>query len=130
MRRLSSSQARERAVELLYEAEIKGVTPMAILEAQVVVPDPLVEELVGGTGERLVTIDALLSTFAVGWPLERMPIVDRTVMRLATYELLARPDVSVAVIISQAVELAKSLSTADSSRFVNGVLASVARNVR
>jgi N utilization substance protein B len=114
----------------LYEAEIKGITPAELLEAQVVAPDPLVSELVGGVGERLSTIDALLSTHSVGWPIERMPVVDRSVLRLATYELLARPDVSVAIVISQAVELAKLLSTADSSRFVNGVLGAVARNVR
>ncbi len=130
MRRLSSSQARERAIELLYEAEIKGLDGPAVVESQVLESDPLVRELVVGVTERLSTIDAVLTTHSIGWPLERMPILDRCILRLATYELLARPDVSIAVVISQAVELAKAMSTADSSRFVNGVLGSVARSVR
>ena len=68
-------------------------------------------------------IDELVSSAAVGWELDRMPVVDRTILRLATWELLARPDVPVAVVIDEAVELAKQYSTEQSGGFVNGVLA-------
>jgi N utilization substance protein B len=75
-------------------------------------------------------IDELISSAAVGWELDRMPVVDRTVLRLATWELLARPDVPVAVVLDEAVELAKQYSTEQSGGFVNGVLSTVATQVR
>ena len=92
--------------------------------------DPYAAVLVQGVVQHRARIDALLSESAVGWELERMPVVDLAVLRLATYELLEEPDVPLAVVIDEAVELAGEYSTDDSGRFVNGVLSSVAAQVR
>jgi transcription antitermination protein NusB len=124
------SEARERALGFLYEAETKGITPRAVLEAQIVVPDELTALLVGGVEDQQEVIDNLISTHSKGWTLARMPAVDRAVLRLAICELQARPDTPTAVIIDEAVELAKRFSTDDSGRFVNGMLSSIARKVR
>ena len=124
------SDARERALYLLYEAHTKGIAPADTIDLQVVAPDELTTELVRGVGERLDEIDALIAATAKGWTLSRMPVLDLDVMRLATYELLARPHVPVAVVLNEAVELAKRFSTDDSGRFVNGVLATIAATVR
>lgn len=126
----SRREARERALSLLYEAEVKDLTPQDILDEQPVTPDPFVVELVGGVGERRSDIDALIERYAIDWTLERMPAIDRNVLRIAIFELLARPDVPVGAIISEAVELAKRYSTDDSGRFINGLLANVAIEVR
>ena len=123
-------EARERALSLLYEAAIKQVEPEAVLAELPVAPDPLATDLVRGVAGAQARIDQLVTEAAVGWQLERMPVVDRTVLRLATYELLARPDIPVAVAIDEAVELAKRYSTEQSGGFVNGVLATIARRVR
>jgi N utilization substance protein B len=77
-----------------------------------------------------VRIDGLIARFAIGWALDRMPVIDRCLLRLSTYELLERPDVPVGAIISEAVELANRFSTEESGRFVNGVLAAIAAEVR
>jgi N utilization substance protein B len=119
-------EARERALSLLYEADAKDVTPSEVMADLPVAPAVFVGELVHGVGERLVEIDALIATYAIDWTLDRMPVIDRTLLRMATFELLARPDVPTGVVISEAVELAKAYSTEESGRFVNGVLASIA----
>ena len=119
------TDARERALTLLYEAESKGVPPRDVLAAQVVEPDDLTTLLVGGVADRQDELDGLISTYSRGWSLERMPQIDRAVLRIATFELLARPDVPVPVVIDEAVELAKRFSTDDSGRFVNGMLTSI-----
>jgi N utilization substance protein B len=124
------SEARERALGLLYEAQAKGSEPADVLAALPVAPDPLATMLVEGVDAQRVEIDELLAGHARGWTLERMPVLDRTIMEIATYELLSRPDVPTAVAIDEAVELAKRFSTDDSGRFVNGVLAAIAREVR
>jgi N utilization substance protein B len=124
------SEARERAVHLLYEAEAREQTPAEVLAAQVLSPDAFTITLVGGIDENIDRIDALITSLARGWPLERMPAMDRAVLRLGTYELMCEPDVPTAVVIDEAVELAKRYSTEDSGRFVNGVLAAVAADVR
>jgi len=90
----------------------------------------LTKELADGVEHGRVDIDALIASHSKGWTLERMPAIDRTILRIATYELVSRTDTPVAVIIDEAVELAKRFSTDDSGRFVNGVLAAVARSVR
>jgi N utilization substance protein B len=95
-----------------------------------VAPEPLASLLVEGVEDHRAEIDALLTDHARGWTLERMPVIDRTVLRIATYELLDRPDVPTAVVIDEAVELAKRFSTDDSGRFVNGMLAAIAKKVR
>jgi transcription antitermination protein NusB len=118
--------ARERALDLLYEAETKALTPTEVLASLPADPDPFAEELVRGVEVELETIDALIAKHAEGWSVERMPAVDRQLMRIATYELIARTDVSRAVVIDEAVELAKDFSTAESGAYVNGVLSSIA----
>ena len=123
-------EARERALSLLYEAEVKGLEPSKVLEALPATPDPFTSELVEGVGTHLRRIDSLIAAAAVGWEVDRMALVDRTVLRLATYELLERDDVPVAVAIDEAVELAKQYSTENSGAFVNGVLSQLAREVR
>lgn len=95
-----------------------------------VAPEEYGLRLVVGLSSRLGDVDALVARFAAGWTLDRMPTVDRWILRIATYELLAEPDVPFAVVLDEAVELAKEYSTEDSGRFVNGVLAAVAAEVR
>lgn len=124
------SDARERALYLLYEAHSKGIAPADTLDLQVIEPDALTRELVTGVGADIGRLDELIAAKAKGWTLARMPVLDLNVMRLAVFELIARPDVPTAVVLNEAVELAKRFSTDDSGRFVNGVLASVAAEVR
>jgi N utilization substance protein B len=124
------SDARERALYLLYEAHSKAIDPAATIELQVVEPDPLTKELVLGVAQNLDEIDKQIAAKSKGWSLERMPVLDLSVMRLATFELLGRSDVPTAVVLDEAVELAKRFSTDDSGRFVNGVLSAVAAELR
>jgi N utilization substance protein B len=123
-------EARERALALLYEAEMKQLRTVEVLEALSVAPDPFTVALVQGAAAKQEHIDALMAAAAKGWEVERMPVLDRSILRLATYELIAEPEVPVAVIIDEAVELAKQYSTEFSGGFVNGVLATIARQVR
>jgi len=123
-------QSRERALTLLYEAELKGEPPADVLAALPMAPDPYVTTLVTLVGERGGEIDGLVDQAAIGWDLDRMAVVDRNVLRLATAELVACDDVPTAVILNEAVELASAFSTDDSGRFVNGVLATIATQVR
>lgn len=123
-------EARERALHLLYEADARGVTPGAVLEALPVAPDPFTTELVAGVGSHQEELDGLVAAASRGWALERMPALDRAVLRLAAFELAHRDDIPTAVAIDEAVGLAKAYSTEDSGRFVNGVLSAIARQVR
>jgi N utilization substance protein B len=126
----SRREARERALSLLYEAEAKACAPAAVLDDLPVPPDPFAGDLVSGVGAHLDDIDERIRRFARGWALERMPVLDRTVLRMGIYELLHHPDVPTGVVISEAVELAKRYSTDDSGRFVNGMLSSIAEEAR
>ncbi len=123
-------QARERALTLLYEAELKGSPPSAVLDELAVAPDAYTAALVETVESRRAEIDGLIDDAAIGWDLDRMAVVDRNVLRLAVAELLDRPDVPTAVILNEAVELASAYSTDDSGRFVNGVLATLATRIR
>jgi N utilization substance protein B len=123
-------RSRERALEMLYEAESKGVTPDVLLAELQVRPEQYATELIRGVVERAVEIDDLIVRHSKEWALDRMPVVDRQLLRMATFELLARADVPTAVVLDEAVELAKSYSTENSGRFVNGVLAAIALDVR
>jgi N utilization substance protein B len=121
------SKARKRALDVLFEADLRGLDAVTVLADRLAAAsDPPVPayavELVEGVVEHRPRIDELLSSYAEGWTLERMPGVDRAVLRIGVYELLWRDDVPDAVAIDEAVELAKSLSTDESPRFVNGVL--------
>lgn len=125
------SKARKRAVDILYEAELRERDAVAVLADRLADPDmPPVHDytvtLVEGVTEHRDRIDELITEYAEGWTLARMPAVDRAVLRLGLYELLWADDVDVAVAIDEAVELAKSLSTDDSPRFINGVLGRIA----
>lgn len=119
------TDARERALILLYEAESKGISPTEVLAAQISPADELTTLLVEGVASNQTRLDAVISAHSKGWTLQRMPTIDRNVLRIAGFELMARPDVPVAVVLDEAVELVKRFSTDDSGRFVNGVLAAL-----
>lgn len=122
--------ARERALHLLYEAEVKAVDGREIVLAQPLEVDALARGIVDGVATHRDDLDGRISAHLVGWTLQRMPLIDKIVLRMATFELLERPETPTAVILNEAVELAKRFSTDESPRFVNGVLASLAREIR
>jgi transcription antitermination protein NusB len=120
------SKARKRALDVLFESDQRGVDVLETLAGRLAESDPPVVEftveLVEGVVAHRERIDELLTTYSQGWSLDRMPAVDRAVLRLGTFELLWRDDVPDAVVVDQAVELARTLSTDDSPAFVNGLL--------
>jgi len=126
-------KARKRALDILYEADIRGIPALEVLQSQVARRsedgDPelnvYVSEIVHGVIEHGEYIDEVISTYSLGWTLQRMPAVDRSILRLACYEVLWNDDVPDAVVISEAVNMAQSLSTDESSTFVNGLLARI-----
>ena len=122
-------KARKKALDVLYEADLRGLSAVEVLDAKAddaaQTVNPYTSELVYGVAEHADRIDDLLSTYSQGWTLDRMPAVDRNLLRIGAYELLWRDDVPPAVAISEAVELAKSLSTEESASFVNGLLARI-----
>ncbi|MGH9006774.1 MAG: transcription antitermination factor NusB [Acidimicrobiales bacterium] len=119
-------QSRERALSLLYEAQMKGETPAAVVAALVVPPDPYCAHLVEAVRAHQEVADRLVADASIGWAPERMAVIDRLVLRLATAELLDPEGPPPAVVLDEAVELAKEYSTDESGRFVNGILATVA----
>jgi N utilization substance protein B len=121
------TDAREQAVMLLYESEQRSVSPLELMVERGVASEDMARALLEGVEASRDHIDAQIVTHARGWAIDRMPALDRAILRLAIHELLDRPDVPVAVVIDEAVELAKRFSTDDSGRFVNGVLAAVAK---
>ena len=123
-------EARERAFHLLYESEIKQVSPIDLLAELPLRPDQFAVELVEGVAAHADEIDRLVADHAHNWDLDRMPALDRALLRLGAFELVHRPDVPTGAVINEAVELASQYSTDDSGRFVNGVLAAIARHVR
>ena len=120
------TRARKRALDILFESDQRGADVLETLAGRVAAADPPVGEftveLVEGVVAHRDRIDDLLTTYSQGWSLDRMPAVDRAILRLGTFELLWRDDVPDAVVVDQAVELARSLSTDDSPSFVNGLL--------
>jgi transcription antitermination protein NusB len=129
------SSARQRALEVLYQADLLEQPIATVLARELNDPqrprlDGYTIELVSGVERRREEVDGRIEAAAERWTLDRMPLVDRNLLRLATYELLASSDVPTAVVLDEAIELAKLLSTEDSSRFVNGVLGRIAREVR
>jgi N utilization substance protein B len=125
-RRSARRKARKRALDILYESDLRGTDVLNTARDRLAQADPPVPEyaveLVEGVTERRDRIDELLTTYAEGWTLDRMPAVDRNILRVAIYELLWRDDIPDAVAIDEAVDLAKELSTDESPRFVNGLL--------
>jgi N utilization substance protein B len=128
------SKARKRALDVLYEADIRSVPAAEIMTATVSrrsdegqsALNEYVNELVEGVSAHQAYIDELLGSYSMGWSLDRMPTVDRAILRIGAYELLWRDDVPDAVAISEAVNLAQDLSTDESASFVNGLLGRLA----
>jgi N utilization substance protein B len=125
------SKARKRAVDVLYEADLRSGDPLSVLRDRIADGNPPVPEhavrLVEGVVEHAARIDELIEEHASGWSLDRLPDVDRAVLRMAVYELLWVEDVPDAVVIDEAVELAKTLSTDESPAYVNGGLGGILR---
>ena len=125
-------QARRIAIDVLFQADVTDAVPSSVLtdwrEAEHAVP-PFSEELVEGVTEHEPEIDLMLAEHAEGWTVARMAALDRTIMRVAVFELLHRPDVPSAVVVSEAVEAASELSSEESKRFVNGILGRISREL-
>lgn len=123
------SKARKAALDLLYESDIRKSSASSLLTSRVTELEYVVREftktLVDGVEANRRKIDELIVTYAQGWDMDRMPILDRNILRLGIYELLWGVDVPSSVAIAEAVELAATLSTDDSSKFINGVLSKV-----
>ncbi len=126
------SKARRRALDLLYAADLRDEPATDTLERAVGEgtgpANPYTETLVRGVVEQLERIDRILGAYSEGWTLDRMPAVDRNVLRLAVWELIWADDVPDTVAITEAMALVRDLSTDDSPPFVNGLLATVARH--
>ena len=127
------SKARKQTLDLLYEADIRGTAAIDILAARVdnaTDPDarPIREftrELVSGISAQKRKIDELISTYAKGWDMDRLPTVDRNILRLAIYELVWTPDLAEGIVINEALDLAKVLSTDESATYIHGVLGKI-----
>ncbi|HKR67841.1 MAG TPA: transcription antitermination factor NusB [Streptosporangiaceae bacterium] len=121
------SKARKRALDILFEADVRREPPLSVLEARIIQAEPPVSsyaiELVQGVQAHRDELDRLLADNSHGWTLDRMPAVDRNILRIGSYELLWGSEVPPAVAISEAVQLAGDLSTDASAAFVNGLLA-------
>ena len=122
--------ARERALGLAYESELRGLRAADLIGEQPISPDEYAQRIVIGADEHRDEIDALIRKFSEHWSLERMPVIDRALLRIGTYELAWVSETPTGAIITEAVELAKQYSTKDSGRFVNGLLARIAEDVR
>ncbi|QUR67215.1 transcription antitermination factor NusB [Mycobacterium spongiae] len=127
-------QARKRAVDLLFEAEARGMKPVEVADMRTGLAQtksdlaplhPYTDTVARGVSEHAAHIDDLITSHLQGWTLERLPAVDRAILRVAVWELLHAEDVPEPVAVDEAVELAKELSTDDSPGFVNGVLGQV-----
>ena len=123
-------EARERAAHLLYEVQMKDRPVEDVLDDQVLAPDPYAADLVRGVERHRDELDEVIGRLARGWSLQRMPKMDLVVLRVGVYELAHRADVPRGVILSEAVDLAGQYGTDDSSKFVNGLLAAAANELR
>ena len=127
-------QARKRAVDLLFEAEARGLSPVEVVDVRTALAEakpevaalhPYTVAVARGVGEHAAHIDDMITSHLQGWTLDRLPAVDRAVLRVAVWELLYSDDVPEPVAVDEAVELAKELSTDESPGFINGVLGQV-----
>lgn len=126
----SRRQGRRQAVDILYQSDVTGRDPLEVMyewEAADKQVSPFAAELVQGVREHLAELDELIGGAAEDWTIDRLASLDRTILRVAAYEVLHSDDVPTAVAIDEAVTTAKELSTEDSGRFVNGVLGRIAR---
>jgi transcription antitermination protein NusB len=126
-------KARKRALDVLYEADLRDLPPGQVLTGyldRIEKPRPdhldYTVGLVEGVAKNLDRIDELIASYAEGWTIDRMPVVDRNLARIAVYELLYVPEIDDPVAITEAVELARQMSTDDSPRFLNGILGRIA----
>ncbi|MGI8615049.1 MAG: transcription antitermination factor NusB [Nocardioidaceae bacterium] len=121
------TKARKRALDVLYECDLRSVPLGSTLPQRIAAGDPPVNDytvrLVEGVAANQARIDQLLGSYSIGWPLPRMPVVDRNLLRIAAFEVLFVDDVPDAVAVSEAVHLVSELSTEESAGFVNGLLA-------
>ncbi|MCA1834172.1 MAG: transcription antitermination factor NusB [Actinomycetota bacterium] len=124
---LPRTKARKRALDILHAADVTATSPLEIVSLEDEPIQPFAREIIIGVVEHLADIDALIREYADRWPLERMPVVDRNLLRIALFEILFGTDTPPGVAINEAVDLAKMLSTEDSGRFINGLLGRVAR---
>jgi N utilization substance protein B len=118
-------KARKRALDFLYEADIRGATALTLLAdrpADELSQGDYVRELLVGVEEHLLKIDELITTYAQGWDMDRMPAIDRNILRIALFEILWLSNLDDEVAVSEAVEIATELSTDDSAKYINGVL--------
>ena len=122
----SRREQRDRLLGLLYQLDIRETDAATIVAAQGDALEPFVVERLEGVAAHQAEIDAMLDTYAEQWTVARMPAIDRAAMRLAAFELLHCPELPVAIIVAEAVELVRRYSTAESQRFVNGLLAKIA----
>lgn len=123
------SKARKTALDLLYEADIRKSSAQTLLsqrqeQVEFLIRD-FTKELVTGVEEHRRKIDELIVTYSQGWDMDRMPVIDRNILRLSIYELLWSTEVPAAVAIDEALELAQTLSTEESSKYINGVLSKI-----
>jgi N utilization substance protein B len=124
------SKARKRALDFLYEADIKNVLAADLFKnrgSAELSQEPYVLTLITGVADHLSKIDELIITYAQGWDMDRMPPIDRNILRLAIFEILWEADVDLKVACDEAVELAKSLSTDESASYINGVLGRIVK---
>ena len=131
------SKARKRALDMLYQADLREESLGEIVQAEAkraageadrLASWMYAREIVDGVDDHRAEIDELIATYAHGWSLERMPAIDRAILRLSSWEILHNPEIPAAVAIDEGIELAKSLSTEDSAKFVNGVLGKIAQH--
>ncbi len=119
------SKARKRTLDFLYEADIKKVQASDLFScrgAAELSQEPYVLTLISGVTKHINKIDELIITYAQGWDMDRMPPIDRNILRIAIFEILWESDIDLQVACDEAVELAKSISTVESSSYINGVL--------
>jgi len=123
-------ESRERALGLCYEREARAISADQLLDDLPAAPDAYAEELLRGVEQHEPELDGLLREYSEHWAVERMPAVDRALLRIGTYELSWGDGLTPGVVINEAVELAQQYSTKDSGRFVNGLLSRVAEHVQ
>ena len=127
------SKARKQALDLLYEADIRGGSALEFLQSLDVVEDgpdarpirDFTKELIGGIAENSRKIDELITTYAQGWDMDRLPAVDRNILRLAIYEIVWSTELADGIAIDEALTLAKELSTDESAGYIHGVLGKI-----
>jgi N utilization substance protein B len=127
------SKARKQALDLLYEADIRGGSALELLQSRDVIEEgpearpirDFTKELISGIAENTRKIDELITTYAQGWDMDRLPTVDRNILRLAIYEIVWSTDLADGIAIDEALTLAKELSTDESAGYIHGVLGKI-----